>query len=150
MVYLDVMESGTHIRLILGKAAKAIERVDRESIAGTGLNLSDFTIMEALLHKGPLPINIIGKKVLLTSGSMTAAVNRLEKKELLQRMQDPSDQRRFYVHLTKKGRRVIQRAYEAHKNNLEKMTDALTPKERNELVRLLKKIGHYVANIQLS
>ena len=144
------MESGTHIRLIFGKAAKAIARVDRESIAETGLNLSDFTIMEALLHKGPLPINTIGKKVLLTSGSMTAAVNRLGKKGLLQRIQDPSDGRRFYVHLTKKGRSVIQQAYEVHKNNLEKMAEVLTPKERNELVRLLKKIGHHVANIELS
>lgn len=74
------MTSAPHIRLVLWKAAKAIEKVDRASIVGTGLQLSEFTIMEALLHKGPLPINTIGEKVLLTSGSMTAAINRLEKK----------------------------------------------------------------------
>ena len=135
------METGSHIRLILWKAAKAVEKVDRASIAATGLGLSDFTIMEALLHKGPMPINTIGEKVLLTSGSMTAAVNRLEKGGLVQRIQDPSDGRCFYVHLTKSGRKTIQAAYEKHSNNLEKVADVLNGKERDELVRLLKKIG---------
>ena len=72
------METAAHIRLILWKTAKAIEKADRASIADTGLILSDFTIMEVLLHRGSLPINTIGEKVLLTSGSMTAAINRLE------------------------------------------------------------------------
>ena len=80
------MQTGSHIRLVLWKAAKAVEKVDRESIDRTGLGLSDFTILEALLHKGPLTINQIGQKVLLTSGSMTAAVNRLERKGLVQRI----------------------------------------------------------------
>jgi DNA-binding MarR family transcriptional regulator len=103
MHYCLSMITGSYIRLILWKAAKAVETVDKASIAQTGHVLSDFTIMEALLHKGPMPINKIGEKVLLTSGSMTAAVNRMESKELVERIQDPSDGRRFYVHLTKKG-----------------------------------------------
>lgn len=144
------METGTHIRLILGKASKAIERIDRESVAGTGLNLSDFMILEAVLHKGPLPVNTIGKKVLLTSGSMTAAVNRLEKQGLVKRIQDPSDGRRFYVHLTKEGRTVIKRAFETHRKNLEKIAGALTPEERDELIRLLKKIGHHADKVRLT
>ena len=106
--------------------------------------------MEALLHKGPLPVNTIGQKVLLTSGSMTAAVNRLEKKGLVKRIQDPSDGRRFYVHLTREGRIVIKRAFEVHQRNLEKIADALTPGEQDELIRLLKKIGYHAENIKLS
>lgn len=55
---------------------------DRKSRPGqyadTGLKLSEFTIIEVLLHRGSLPINAIGEKVLLTSGSMTAAINHLE------------------------------------------------------------------------
>ena len=95
------METGAHIRLILWRAAKVVEKVDGASIAGTGLGPTDFAIMEALLHKGPLPINVIGEKVLLTSGSMTAAINRLEKSALVKCIQDPADGRCFYVHLTK-------------------------------------------------
>jgi MarR family 2-MHQ and catechol resistance regulon transcriptional repressor len=60
----------------LWKAEKTFERIDLKSIADTGLCNSDFANMEALLHKGPLQIE---ERVLLTSGSMTAAVNRLER-----------------------------------------------------------------------
>jgi MarR family 2-MHQ and catechol resistance regulon transcriptional repressor len=137
------METGAHIRLILGKASKAIEKFDRESIAQTGLNLSDFTILEALLHKGPLPINTIGKKVLLTSGSMTAAVNRLEKRGLVKRVKDSSDGRFFYVHLTKKGKKTIEEAYSEHERRLEKIAAVLSSRERKELLRILKKLGRF-------
>jgi MarR family transcriptional regulator, 2-MHQ and catechol-resistance regulon repressor len=135
------METAPHIRLVLWKAAKAMERVDRTSIAETGLHLSDFQIMEVLLHKGPQPVNTIGGKVLLTSGSMTAAAKRLEKKGLVQRIQDTSDGRCVHIHLTGQGREVIEKAYSAHVRNLEQVAAVLSPKERDELVRLLKKIG---------
>ena len=136
------------MRLVLWKAEKAVEEVDKASIDQTGLGLSDFTIMEALLHKGPLPINQIGEKVLLTSGSMTAAVNRMERKGLVTRIQDPSDGRCFYVHLTKKGRNKIKTAYAKHEKNLEKICSVLSEKERNELVRLLKKIGLFAESLK--
>jgi MarR family 2-MHQ and catechol resistance regulon transcriptional repressor len=144
------MQTAPHIRLILWKATKAIEKVDRASIAEIGLQLSEFTIMEVLLHKGPLPVNTIGEKVLLTSGSMTAAVNRLEKKGFVKRIQDPADGRCFYVHLTKSGRKVIKLAYGKHEKSLEKIAEALTSEERSELVRLLKKIGHHAEQMQLT
>lgn len=135
------MQTAPHIRLVLWKAAKAIESVDHASIAETGLHLSDFAIMEVLLHKGPRPINTIGQKVLLTSGSMTAAVDRLENKGYVTRVQDIEDGRCFQVHLTAKGQSVIQQAYGRHADNLEKVASVLTDRERDELVRLLKKIG---------
>jgi MarR family 2-MHQ and catechol resistance regulon transcriptional repressor len=144
------MESAPNIRLVLWKAAKAIEKVDRASIAETGLHLSDFQIMEVLLHKGPQPINTIGEKVLLTSGSMTAAANRLEKKGLVKRVQDPSDGRCFYVHLTDEGLDIIKKAYISHEQNLEKIAAVLSPDERNELVRLLKKIGYNAKKVKLT
>ena len=144
------METGPHIRLVLWKAAKAVEEIDRASIAQTGLGVSDFAIMEALFHKGPLPVNQIGEKVLLTSGSMTAAVNRIEKKELVKRIQDPSDGRVFYVHLTKKGRKTIKAAYAKHKKDLEKIASVLSDAEQDELVRLLKKIGKFAETLKFN
>ena len=127
--------------MVLWKAAMAMEKADLKSISGTGLGLSDFAIMEILLHKGPLPVNRIGGKVLLSSGSMTAAVNRLESKGLARRIQDPEDGRRFPVHLTKFGRFLIEHAYNKHRKNLDSIAEVLTTEERTELVRLLKKIG---------
>jgi MarR family 2-MHQ and catechol resistance regulon transcriptional repressor len=144
------MESGTHIRLILWKTEKAVERIDLESIAGTGHCPSDFAIMEALLHKGPLHIGEIGKKVLLTSGSMTAALNRLESGGYLKRIKQIEDARFCNVALTPKGRRVIEAAYSEHEKNLEKVAEVLDSKERQELVRLLKKIGHHAARIEFN
>ena len=141
------METGPHIRLLLWKANKAIEKIERASIEGTGLLLSEFTVMEVLLHKGPLPINTIGEKVLLTSGSMTAAVNRMENKGLVTRVQDPSDHRCFYVHLTNEGARVIREAYAKHARNLEKAAEILTPAEREGLAQMLKKYGRHAETL---
>jgi MarR family 2-MHQ and catechol resistance regulon transcriptional repressor len=141
------MESGSHIRLVFGKANKAVEEVDRRSIGHTGLNITDFMILEALLHKGPLPINEIGKKILLTSGSMTAASNRLMERGLIDRIQDPADGRRFYLHLTKKGLKLISSAYRKHSNSLTELFGCLDEMERNELVRLLKKVGKYAERL---
>ena len=135
------METAAHIRLVLGRATKAIERVDRASIARTGLNPTDFGILESLLHKGPLPINTIGRKVLLTSGSMTAAANRLVARDLIERVRDAADARRFHLHLTDSGRSLIEGAYAAHVATLEAIARGLDDTERRELVRLLKKIG---------
>jgi MarR family transcriptional regulator, 2-MHQ and catechol-resistance regulon repressor len=135
------MEPASRIRLILWKAAKAVEKVDCASIAETGLQLSEFAIMEVLLHKGALPIKVIGEKVLLTSGSMTAAVNRLQKKGFVKRVPDDRDGRSFYIHLTDDGRKVIKQAFEKHAKNLEMITSDLKADERQMLIRLLKRIG---------
>ncbi len=147
MAYRFPMENGAHIRLILWKAEKAVERIDLQSMADTGLCASDFAIMEALLHKGPLQIGQIGAKVLLTSGSMTAAVNRLESNGLVKRTKTSKDARCCTVALTRKGRTVIEPAYAEHARNLEKVAAGLTPEERSEMVRLLKKLGNHAARI---
>ncbi len=135
--------------MVLGRAAKAIERVDRASIAGTGLIASDFGILEALLHKGPMPINTIGKKVLLTSGSMTTAANRLIEKGLVARVKAPSDGRCFNLFLTSAGKRLIKRSYTIHAQNLDRIASILTADERGELVRLLKKIGRHAERVKM-
>ena len=142
------MTNASTIRLILWKAAKAIEKADHASIADSGLQLSEFAIMEVLLHKGPLPITLIGEKVLLTSGSMTAAVDRLVKKKLVKRIRNAEDRRSTRVHLTKSGRRTIEFAYRRHAANLETIAAVLQPHEKTELVRLLKKIGRHAEGLQ--
>jgi len=143
------METGAYLRLIFGKANKAIEQVDRKSIAKTGLIVSDFSILEALLHKGPMLINTVGEKVLLTSGSMTAAANRLESKGLVERVRDLLDGRCFYLHLTNTGLELITGAYQRHSENLDKIFECLDVNERTELVRLLKKLGHHALQVEV-
>jgi DNA-binding MarR family transcriptional regulator len=96
--------TGVHVFLVLWKAAHAVETYAEKSVTDLEMCGSDFAVLEALLHKGPLPVNEIGKKVLLTSGSITVAVDRLEQKNLVERRAHGSDRRARIVHLTKKGR----------------------------------------------
>jgi MarR family 2-MHQ and catechol resistance regulon transcriptional repressor len=130
---------------VLWKAARAIEKNAARSVFSLGLGGSDFAVLEVLLHKGPQPVNIIGKKVLLTSGSITAAVDRLESKELLRRTSDPKDRRSRIVELTETGRRLIERAIQKHAMDMEETMAVLRSGERVELVRLLKKVGMWAA-----
>src|SRR3981189_947757 len=103
--------TGVHLWLVLMKAYQALQQRAMHSIAGTGLCFSDFAVLETLLHKGPLPVNTIGAKVALTSGSPTAAIDRLEKKSLVRRASDATDRRTRIVHLTAKGKTLIHAAF---------------------------------------
>src|SRR5262245_62090509 len=85
--------SGVHVFLVLWKAASAVRSYGEASISDLEMCGSDFAVLEALLHKGPLPVNEIGKKVLLTSGSITVAVDRLERKALVERRAHDTDRR---------------------------------------------------------
>ena len=133
--------SGIRVWLILSKATKALEHSAIQSVMRLGLGLSDFAVLELLLHKGPQPVNTIGKKVLLTSGSMTTAIDRLQSRKLVRRAGDPEDRRSRIVVLTPPGRRLIQKAFRRHAADMEQALAALSRTERAALVRLLKKVG---------
>src|SRR6201984_1176114 len=107
-------EAATHVWIVLWKAAHAIQQKDVQSGSELGLGLSEFAVLEVLLHKGPQPVNAIGKRVLLTSGSITAAVDRLESRNLVRRTADTADLRARIVRLTQRGRRLIARAFPQH------------------------------------
>ena len=140
--------SGVHLWLVLWKAARAVEAYAEKSITDLEMCGSDFAVLEALLHKGPLSVNEIGKKVLLTSGSITVAVDRLEQKELVERRAHGTDRRARVVHLTREGKKIITRVYGQHATALEELASAsLTTKERATLIRLLKKIGYEAAEL---
>jgi len=138
--------SGVHVWLVLWKAARAVEAFAGESVSQLEICGSDFAVLEALLHKGPLPINEIGRKVLLTSGSITVAVDRLADKGLVERRAHGTDRRARVVHLTRAGRKLITNAYADHAADLERLASAsLNRKERVTLIRLLKQIGYAAA-----
>jgi MarR family 2-MHQ and catechol resistance regulon transcriptional repressor len=137
--------TGVHVWLVLWKAAQAVESYAKGSIVNLELCGSDFAVLEALLHRGALPINEIGKKVLLTSGSITTAVDRLEEKGLVERRAAKDDRRAKIVHLTGDGRKLITRAFAEHVADMERLAGDLTRDERATLIRLLKKIGYKAA-----
>lgn len=140
--------SGVHVWLVLWKAARAVETYAEISVLHLEICGSDFAVLEALLHKGPLPVNEIGKKVLLTSGSITVAVDRLEAKGFVERRAHGTDRRARVVHLTPQGRKVIARAYADHAADMERLASgSLNRKERDTLIRLLKQVGYAAAEL---
>ena len=134
--------NGVHLWVLLWKATKAVEAHARRSVNGTQLGLSDFGVLEALLHKGPLPISALGKKVLLSSGSMTAAVDRLENSGYVIRAATSSDRRACIVHLTEEGLKLIRRVFAEHERDMERVFSLLDTSERKALASLLRKLGH--------
>jgi MarR family 2-MHQ and catechol resistance regulon transcriptional repressor len=133
--------SGAHLWLVLWKAARSIETIARHDVERLGICLSDFGVLEALLHKGPLPVNALGAKVLLTSGSMTAAVDRLERRRLVKRQADADDRRARVVHLTARGQRVIREMFASHAESMDRAVAVLSARERATLLGLLRKLG---------
>lgn len=134
--------SGVHLWLVLMKTFHALEAAAKESlqVSRTGLGLSDFGVLEALLHKGPLPVNTIGPMVWLTPGSISVAVDRLEQKGLVKR-RNTEDRRVRRVGLTAKGRALITKTFREHAAAMEEVTAVLSKEERLILLRLLKKLG---------
>ena len=127
--------------LVIAKSYRALSLVAEQSIANTGLCLTDFAALEALLHKGPLTISQIQVKVMLASGSMTAAVDRLEKLGLVVRKSSPHDRRARVVELTAKGKRLAASSFERHEKDLEALMSALSAKEKEQLYGSVKKLG---------
>jgi len=133
--------SGTHLWLVLMKAHRAFARHAHRSIGRHDIGFTDFTILEALLHKGPQLVNEIGRRINLTSGATTTAVDRLEEAGLVERESDDSDRRARVVTLTRDGRALIAKIYEQHKAQMDEAAVGLTHAERETLIRLLKKAG---------
>jgi MarR family 2-MHQ and catechol resistance regulon transcriptional repressor len=123
------------------KATKALEAHARRSVEASGLCLSDFGGLEALLHKGPLPVSELGKKVLLTSGSVTAAVDRLERGGWVERAEADADRRSRIVHLTPAGTRLIRGVFAEHERDMDRAFRTLTDAELANLVSILRKLG---------
>src|SRR5260221_14728550 len=112
--------SAAHLWLGLWKASRAVEAHAHKSIALQPICPSDFAVLEAVLHKGPLPVNTIGRKVLLTSGSITTAVDRLETQGLVVRRAHPTDPRARVVHLPPDGKRLITGVFPEHQPDMER------------------------------
>ncbi|HZY61306.1 MAG TPA: MarR family transcriptional regulator [Edaphobacter sp.] len=133
--------SGIHLWLVLWKAAQALEAHSNRSIRRFGMGQSDFGVLEALLHRGPMSVKALGSKVLLTSGSMTAAVDRLATRGLVTRQDAEGDRRSRIVHLTDAGRELIEKVFAEHSAAMEEAVAGFPAEERLALIDALRKLG---------
>jgi MarR family 2-MHQ and catechol resistance regulon transcriptional repressor len=125
----------------LMRAANAVTEKMHRHLPRKKLSISQFGVLEALLHLGPLCQKDIGKKILKTSGNMTLVIDNLEKRGLVRREKDPEDRRKLQVSLTPEGRDLIQSIFPVHSRIAGKVFSSLDPVEQTTLGKLLKKLG---------
>jgi MarR family transcriptional regulator, 2-MHQ and catechol-resistance regulon repressor len=130
-----------HCWLVWAKAFLAASKYLYAGIEATGLSDTDFRILEALLNKGPLPVNTLGPKVNLTPGSISVAVDHLLDKGLVSRVESPEDRRVRVVSFTPKGKQLIVPIFRIHAGEIGKVFADASPKELRSLETMLKKIG---------
>src|SRR5438552_8567649 len=133
--------SGTHRWLVMMKAFRTLERLATRSIESAEVGLSDFAVLEMLLHKGPQPVNEIGRRIELTSGAITTAVDRLESRGLVKREAHQSDRRARIVCLTAAGEQQAAKIFAGHKAAMDLAASGLSKTERTTLIQLLRKLG---------
>ena len=130
--------------LMLMKITKAIqERVKRE-MSTHELNISEFSVLEVLYLHGKQTIQQIGNHILISSGSMTYVIDKLEQKGLLNRIACPDDRRVIHVLLTEDGTRLMQEIMPTHRDLVNHMFGDLTDNESVTMVKLLKKVSKRV------
>jgi MarR family transcriptional regulator, 2-MHQ and catechol-resistance regulon repressor len=134
-----------HVWLVMMKAMRALTRYAAAGIEETGLGLSDFGVLEVLLHKGPLPVNTIGPIVDLTPGSISIAVDRLFAKGLVSRVESAEDRRVRIVALTLSGKDLIASAFRMHSGQMKRVFSELSSEELRGLETAVKKVGKRAA-----
>ena len=134
-------QPGIHTWLVLMKAHRALKRYAERNIQALEMCLSDFAILEALLHKGPQTVRDLGRRVELTSGSMTTAIDRLEERRLVTRADHETDRRAWVIHLTPVGRTLISKVFAGHEAAMDRAMRGLSKSERSTLTGLLKRLG---------
>src|ERR1700757_1624898 len=134
-------QGADHVWLVMMKAMRALTKYAAAGIEETGLGLSDFAVLEVLLHKGPLPVNTIGPIVDLTPGSISIAVDRLFAKGLVSRVESAEDRRVRMVALTPRGKDLIVPAFRKHAGQMKRVFSELNLEELRGLEVALKKVG---------
>lgn len=136
----DIKQS-LKLYIVLSRANKAINEVTNQFFQQNGLNPTEFAVLELLYHKGRQPLQKIGSKILLASGSITYVVDKLEKRGLINRISCPSDRRVTYAEISEEGEKFMQKIFPEHEQNLHELMSVLTPEEKDTAIELLKKLG---------
>jgi MarR family 2-MHQ and catechol resistance regulon transcriptional repressor len=127
--------------VVLARAYRAMAARARRDVEPHGLAPSEFAALEALYHKGDLPVGDVSERVLLTSGSMTHVVDKLERRGLLARRRCAEDQRITYLSITSAGRALMASIFPAHAEAIRHATAGLGPDDKRALIVLLKRLG---------
>ncbi|WP_394232707.1 MarR family winged helix-turn-helix transcriptional regulator [Niallia oryzisoli] len=127
--------------IVLSRAYRAVNEHVNKRIQRYGLNPTEFAVLELLYHKGDQPLQQIGGKILLASGSMTYVIDKLEKKDYITRVACAEDRRVTFARITDQGKKLIEQVFPSHRNEIERIMSVLTSEEQETAITLMKKIG---------
>jgi MarR family 2-MHQ and catechol resistance regulon transcriptional repressor len=130
---------GAYINLL--RATNTITSLALKHLDAYGLTQSQFAVLEALYHVGPMCLTDLARKILRTSGNLTMVVDNLEKSGMVKRVQSETDRRYFSVEITDKGRELIARIFPGHAQQITRLMSRLTPEEQETLRELCRKLG---------
>ena len=136
----DVKQS-LKLFIVLSRAHKAITEQTNHFFQTHGVNPTEFAVLELLYHKGQQPLQKIGGKILLASGSITYVIDKLEKRGFITRVNCPTDRRVTYAAISPEGKEFMSEIFPEHEKNLHELTNALTTEEKDQAIELMKKLG---------
>ena len=135
----EVRALGTYVKLM--RAAESVTSRVHKHLTAAGLSVSQFGVLEALYHLGPLSQRDLGQKILRSSGNITLVIDNLEKRGLVRRERDRQDRRFFIVQLTDEGQKLIRKIFPLHAALITREMSVLNAREQEILGNLCKKVG---------
>ncbi|MDT2047597.1 MarR family transcriptional regulator [Priestia aryabhattai] len=139
----EELDQSLKLFIVLSRANRSVMEHVHKFIQQHGMNPTEFAVLELLYHKGKQPLQQIGGKILLASGSITYVIDKLEKKSFLERVACPNDRRVTYAQITESGKEMIESMFPDHEMRIHSLLSVLTSEEQEVAISLLKKIGHY-------
>lgn len=133
--------------VVLSRAQQAMYRFAEADVARHGLSMTEFAILEALYHKGPLLLGELQRRILVSSGGVTYLVDRLTAKGFVERLDCPTDRRARYATLTDAGAALIARVFPEHQQAIESASASLPANEMQRLTDQLRALGRQIESL---
>lgn len=133
--------------VVLSRSLEAVKKEVVKDIKNYKLNLTEFGVLEMLYHKGPQPIQMIGRKVLLASSSITYVIDKLEEKGFLERNACPNDRRVIHARITGKGQELMEHVFPQHRQAIAHIFSELSAEEKSTAIDMLKRVGHFADSL---
>ena len=135
----EVRALNNYIKLV--RAAETVTARVREQLSAFGLSETQFAVIEALHHLGPLRATELARKLLRSGPNITTVIDNLKKAGLVERRDCPKDRRAIYIHLTPAGQDSVRRVFPAVAGRIAGLMSALDPAEQDQLGELARKLG---------
>ena len=138
---MEQRNQALHAITVLLRASRSLEDLLKKDVSKYGLNATEFAVLELLYHKGEQPIQVIGKKILVASSSITYVIDKLEEKGFVSRQGCPNDRRVIYAVITEEGKALMDKVFPEHVTRMEQLFLAIPDDELSRMIEHLKTIG---------